>query len=54
MKGTAIQMGTALPTVSIEGCDGLDNDGDGEIEEDFADTDGDGTPDCLDEEICDA
>ena len=35
-----------------EECDGVDNDGDGEIDEGF-DSDMDGTPDCADEEICD-
>jgi len=34
-------------------CDGLDNDEDGEVDEDFADTDEDGTADCVDEEGCD-
>jgi hypothetical protein len=29
-------------------CDGLDNDCDDEVDEDFDDTDSDGTPDCLD------
>ncbi len=31
-----------------EVCDGLDNDCDGDIDEEFDDTDSDGTPDCLD------
>ena len=37
---------------SEEVCDGIDNDGDGEIDEGF-DTDNDGTPDCDDIEECD-
>jgi len=36
-----------------EECDGEDNDGDGLIDEDFPDTDGDGTADCVDDEECD-
>src|SRR5688572_23257215 len=31
-------------------CNGLDDDGDGEIDEGHADKDGDGTKDCLDED----
>ncbi len=31
-----------------EVCDGIDNDGDGDIDEGFADTDGDGSADCVD------
>ena len=31
-----------------EACDGRDNDGDGEIDEDLPDSDGDGDPDCSD------
>jgi hypothetical protein len=42
---------TDCPTIEI--CDGIDNDFDGDIDEDFADTDGDGTADCLDIEECD-
>ena len=37
----------------IESCDGKDNDGDGEVDEGFSDTDGDGTADCVDAEDCD-
>ena len=33
-------------------CDGEDNDGDGRVDEDFTDTDGDGTADCMDTEEC--
>ena len=38
-----------------EVCDGIDNDGDGAVDEDFADIDGDGIADCVDEdtESCD-
>ncbi len=39
-----------LPPVEI--CDGLDNDGDGEVDEGF-DVDADGVPDCFDLEECD-
>ena len=31
-----------------EVCDGLDNDGNGEVDESFSDTDGDGAADCVD------
>ena len=34
------------PPPPPEECDGEDNDGDGEIDEGFEDTDGDGIPDC--------
>jgi len=44
---------TGDPAPPEEICDGLDNDEDGEVDEDFADTDGDGTADCVDEEECD-
>ena len=36
-----------------EECDGMDNDGDGEVDEGFPDTDGDGLVDCLDS-VCPA
>ncbi|WP_458626606.1 collagen-binding domain-containing protein [Winogradskyella sp. PC D3.3] len=36
------------PTTSEEICDGIDNNGDGVIDEGFADTDGDGVADCID------
>ncbi|WP_179319954.1 collagen-binding domain-containing protein [Winogradskyella helgolandensis] len=36
------------PTSSEELCDGIDNNGDGVIDEGFADTDGDGVADCVD------
>lgn len=41
------------PPPPEEECNGEDDDGDGEIDEDFPDTDGDGIADCLDGE-CDA
>ncbi|MCR8667722.1 T9SS type A sorting domain-containing protein [Aestuariibaculum sp. M13] len=37
----------------LEDCDGIDNDGDGEVDEGFPDTDGDGVADCVDTETCD-
>ena len=36
-----------------ENCDGEDNDLDGEVDEGFPDTDGDGFADCIDRETCD-
>jgi hypothetical protein len=43
------------PDADCEVCDGIDNDGDGEVDEDYADVDGDGVADCIDEdtELCD-
>ena len=38
------------PPPDPEECDGRDNDGDGAIDEDFNDQDGDGIADCLDED----
>jgi hypothetical protein len=40
-------------TATTEICDGVDNDEDGTIDEDFADTDADGVADCIDAEACD-
>ena len=37
----------------LEVCDGIDNDGDGDVDEDFPDTDDDGIADCVDTEECD-
>jgi hypothetical protein len=37
---------------AVEACDGKDNDGDGRVDEDFPDTDADGTADCVDVEEC--
>jgi hypothetical protein len=39
--------------VDVEECDGRDNDGDGQTDEGFADTDRDGVADCVDVETCD-
>ncbi len=36
-----------------ESCDGLDNDCDGSVDEDWGDSDSDGVADCLDSEECD-
>ena len=38
---------------SGEPCDGVDNDGDGTVDEGWADTDHDGIADCVDSEECD-
>jgi hypothetical protein len=37
-------------TPAEETCDGVDNNCDGEVDENFPDTDSDGTPDCLDDD----
>ena len=52
-KDEAIDELQLCPDSEVEVCDGLDNDGDGDIDEGFADTDGDGTADCVDSEDCD-
>ncbi len=39
--------------MDAEECDGLDNDGDGTVDEGYTDTDLDGVADCVDEEECD-
>jgi hypothetical protein len=59
----ALEIGTVLdaaidnlivcPDVRVEECDGVDNDGDGAVDEDYPDTDGDGAADCVDVEECD-
>ena len=51
--GCVIDDDTGEPPCEI--CDGIDNDGDGEVDEDYADIDGDGIADCIDEdtESCD-
>ena len=43
---------TDTDATAEETCNGLDDDGDGEIDEGFPDTDGDGIADCVDED-CD-
>jgi len=43
---------TNQPTPGDEVCDGVDNDGDGLVDEGYADADGDGVADCIDED-CD-
>ncbi len=50
--GTDEDSGEATP---CEVCDGVDNDGDGLVDEYFGDLDGDGVADCIDEdtELCD-
>ena len=40
------------PEFVVELCNGVDDDADGFIDEDYADTDGDGTADCVDTESC--
>lgn len=37
----------------VEVCDGVDNTGEGDVDEGFTDTDGDGTADCVETEDCD-
>ena len=46
-------MGLLTVLILTEICDGVDNDGDGLIDEGFPDTDGDGIADCVDTETCD-
>ncbi len=41
------------PPPPTEACNGEDDDGDGAVDEDFPDTDADGTADCVDVEECD-
>jgi len=44
--------GSGWPVIDGESCNGLDDDGDGDVDEGFPDTDQDGIADCLDE-TCD-
>ncbi|TNE88745.1 MAG: hypothetical protein EP330_13575 [Deltaproteobacteria bacterium] len=39
--------------IDVEECDGLDNDGNGLVDEGFPDADGDGVANCVDTEECD-
>ena len=48
-----VDVGAPIESAAEEECDGLDNNGNGTIDEGFTDTDGDGTADCLDTEECD-
>ena len=52
-----IQSSQSDPIIAVipgpEVCDGVDNDGNGQVDEGFPDTDGDGTADCVDIETCD-
>jgi hypothetical protein len=43
----------AVSPAEAESCDGIDNDCDGSVDEDWGDSDGDGVADCLDSEECD-
>ena len=52
-KDEALDELSVCPGDASEACDGLDNDGDGAVDEGFTDTDGDGTADCVDSETCD-
>lgn len=47
------ETGDTAPPPPEEECNGEDDDGDGAIDEDFPDTDADGTADCRDAEECD-
>ncbi len=44
---------SSIGPASTESCDGVDNNCDGEVDEGYGDTDGDGTADCVDIEECD-
>ena len=44
--GSGVDSGSTVP--AEETCDGVDNDGDGRVDEGFADQDADGLADCLD------
>lgn len=44
---------TGTPPPPEEACNGEDDDADGLVDEDFPDTDADGTADCVDAEECD-
>lgn len=43
-----VPVDTETATPAVEECNGLDDDGDGAVDEDFSDTDGDGVADCVD------
>ncbi len=38
--------------IDVEECDGLDNDGDGQVDEGYPDSDNDGIADCIDTSTC--
>jgi large repetitive protein len=38
--------------IDVETCDGIDNDGDSLIDEDFPDNNGNSIADCLESELC--
>ena len=48
VQGAITFEASALAPFPIESCDGLDNDGDGAVDEFFPDDDGDGVVDCID------
>lgn len=47
-SSTALTITITAVVIPAEICDGIDNDGDGLVDEGFSDTDGDGQADCVD------